>query len=272
MTSKTLEKIIDEQVRKWEMRLAQERAKKDTLPVITICREPGSGAKIVAKKMAEKLGLDLFDREIIHEMVKCSHRSKKLVETLDERALSVLQDWISTLIFEKHLWPDQYLKHLMKVIGTIGNHGHAIILGRGANFILPPNDKLSIRIVAPFEMRAHNVARDFNVTEDEASSRILKTESERRVFIRKYFHANISDPLNYDLVLNRARLNIEDTVNVLLDLIMHNSCRAPETSEINPLVSLSYLKHSTTFSKMHPARNRQRHHLPFERPQLPVTH
>lgn len=223
MTCKTIEKIIDEQVRKWEMRLAQERAKKDALPVITICREPGSGGKIVAQRIAEKLGLDLFDREIIHKMVECSHRSKKLIETLDERALSVLQDWISTLIFEKHLWPDQYLKHLMKVIGTIGNHGHAVILGRGANFILPPNDKLSIRIVAPFEMRAHNVACDFNVPETEASRRILKTESERRAFIRKYFHANISDPLNYDLVLNRAKLNLEDTVDAVIDLTTQNN-------------------------------------------------
>lgn len=218
MTSKTLQNIIDEQVRKWEIRLAQERAKKDALPVITICREPGSGGKIIAQGISEKLGLDLFDREIIHEMVECSNGSKKLIETLDERALTVLQDWISTLVFEKHLWPDQYLKHLMKVIGTIGKHGHAVIVGRGANFILPPNDKLSIRVVAPFEMRVHNVAREFNVTEHEASRRIMKTEAERKAFIRKYFHADICDSLNYDLVLNRSKISIEDAIDAVVDL------------------------------------------------------
>ncbi len=223
MSSKTLEKIIDEQMRKWEMRrLNQERSKGDALPVITLCRDPGSGGKIIAQRIAERLGLDLFDREIIHRMVQCAHRSKKLIETLDERSLSVLQDWIATLIFEKHLWPDQYLKHLMKVVGTIGKHGHAIIVGRGANFILPPNDRLSVRIVAPFEMRAHYVARDFNIPETEASRHILKTESERKAFIRKYFHANICDPSNYDLVLNRARLSIEDTTNAVIDLTMNN--------------------------------------------------
>jgi len=224
MTSKTFEKIIDQQVRKWDIRrLAHQRSKKDALPIITICREPGSGGKLVARRIAEKLGFDLFDREIIHKMVKCANRSKKLIETLDERSLSVLEDWIATLTFEKHLWPDQYLKHLMKVIGTIGKHGRAIILGRGANFILPPNDRVSIRIIAPFEMRAHHVARDFNVHETEASRRILKTESERKAFIKKYFHAKICDPFNYDLVLNRARLSIEDTADAVIELtINHN--------------------------------------------------
>ena len=218
MTSKTFQNMIDEQVMKWEMRLAQERAKKDALPVITICREPGSGGRIIAQRIAEKLGLDLFDREIINEMVKSAHTSRKLIETLDERALSVLQDWISTLVFEKHLWPDQYLKHLMKVIGTIGKHGHAVIVGRGANFILPSNDKLSIRVVAPFEMRAHNVAREFNVTEIEASQRIMKTETERKAFVRRYFHADICDSLNYDLVLNRSKISIEDAIDAVIDL------------------------------------------------------
>ncbi len=219
MTSKNLEKIIDEQVRKWEMRrLAQKREAKDAFPVITICREPGSGGRVVARRIAEKLGLDLFDREIIQKLVQCAHSSKKLIETLDERSLSVLQDWIATLIFEKHLWPDQYLKHLLRVIGTIGKHGHAVIVGRGANFILPPDDKLSVRIVAPFRMRTRNVARDFNVQETEASRRILRTEAERKAFIRTYFHADISDPVNYDLVLNRAKMGIEDAADAVIAL------------------------------------------------------
>jgi cytidylate kinase len=219
MTNKTLEKMIDDQVRKWELERAQERAKRNALPVITICREPGSGGALVAKGIADRLGLHLFDREIIDQMVLSTQVSTRLIETLDERALSVMQDWISTLIFEKHLWPDQYLRHLMKVIGTIGKHGRAVIVGRGANFILPPNDKLRIRIVAPFETRVFNVARDFGVPVSEARRRVLKTESDRRAFIHNYFHADVADPHNYDLVFNTARLSIEETVDAVVDAL-----------------------------------------------------
>ncbi len=219
MTTKTLEKIIDEQVRKWEQQRAQERAKKIALPVITICREPGSGGMIVAERLAERLGLALFDREIIREMVKSAHVSTNLILTLDERAFTVLQDWIATLVYEKHLWPDQYLKHLVKVIGTIGKHGNAVILGRGANFILPPSDRLRVRIVAPLETRVRNVARDFGIPEEDARRRVLKTESDRRAFIKRYFYADICDSLNYDFVFNTGRLDIDVTVEAIISAL-----------------------------------------------------
>jgi cytidylate kinase len=135
-----------------------------------------------------------------------------LLETLNEKGLTVLEDWIATLVFKRHLWPNQYLKSLMKVISTIGRHGRAVILGRGANFILCPecpDVSFRVRIVAPLEMRVQNVARDFNIESEEAKRRVLRTESNRRAFVRKYFHADITDPYNYDLVINIETLSID---------------------------------------------------------------
>jgi cytidylate kinase len=217
MTSKTFEKIVSDQVRKWEMERAQEKAKENALPVITICREPGSGGRFVASGIAERLGLDLFDREIVDQMVLSAQASTRLIQTLDERALSVMQDWISTVIFEKHLWPDQYLRHLMKVINTIGKHGQAVIVGRGAHFILPPKDRLRLRIVAPFETRVFNVARNCDIPVSDAREWVRRVQANRRAFIRVYFHADIDDPLNYDLVFNTGQMSVEEIVNAVVD-------------------------------------------------------
>jgi len=217
MTSKTFEKIVSDQVRKWETGREQEKAKESALPIITICREPGSGGSLVAKGIAERLGFDLFDREIVDQMVLSAQASTRLIQTLDERALSVMQDWISTLIFEKHLWPDQYLRHLMKVITTIGKHGHAVIVGRGAHFILPPNDRLRVRIVAPFETRVFSVARNWDIPVGEARDWVRRTQANRRAFIRVYFHADVGDPLNYDLVFNTGKLSVEEIVQAVVD-------------------------------------------------------
>lgn len=49
MAGKTVEKIIDEQVKKWEMMRAEKRVNEEALPIITISREPGSGGRIVAR-------------------------------------------------------------------------------------------------------------------------------------------------------------------------------------------------------------------------------
>ena len=171
----------------------------------------------MANGIAEHLGFDLFDREIVDQMVLSAQISTRLIQTLDERALSVMQDWISTLIFEKHLWPDQYLRHLMKVINTIGKHGRAVIVGRGAHFILPPKNRLRLRIVAPFETRVFNVARNCDIPVHEAREWVRRTQANRRAFIRVYFHADVDDPLNFDMVFNTGKLSVEEIVNAVVN-------------------------------------------------------
>ena len=215
MMRKSHDKIIDEQVKKWEIMRAQKTEKEEGLPVITVSREPGSGGRVVAERIAKQLGLDLFHGEIIQEIAESADTSARILETLDEKGLSVLDDWISTLVNRRHLWPDQYLKHLMKVIGTIGEHGRAVIIGRGANFILPREVRFRVRIVAPLEFRVKNVAHEFDVPSEEARRRVLRTESDRRAFVRKYFHADITDPVNYDLVINTGTLSIDAAVEAI---------------------------------------------------------
>jgi cytidylate kinase len=169
----------------------------------------------VAKGVAEQLGFDLFHQEVIHEMAKSAQVSNRLVETLDEKGLSMIEDWISATISERHLWPDEYLKHLLKVIGAIAGHGQAVLVGRGSNFLIPEGKRFRVRIIAPREVRIKYMMRDYDLTAEEAKSRIIKTESDRRAFIRKYFHADIAEPANYDLIINTGTVAIEDAAKTI---------------------------------------------------------
>ena len=212
---KSIPQIIEEQVHRWQLLQKEATEEKEGVSIITLSRQPGSGGRIVATRLAEKLGIDIFHQEVINEIAKSAEVSEKLVETLDERGLSTLEDWISSLVHERHLWPDRYMQHLMKAIGTIGKHGHAVVVGRGANFILPPEKRFSVRIVAPQAWRIKNVSNEFDISPEDAKRRVLRTESDRRAFIRKYFNADIADPTNYDLIINTATLNLDDSVNVI---------------------------------------------------------
>jgi cytidylate kinase len=211
--ARSINQIVEEQVQKWNRLRSGTASVSPGTPVITVSREPGSGGKLIAKGLAQTLGLDLFHQEVIHEMAQSARVGTRLLETLDEKGLSVLEDWITSLVRERHLWPDEYSQHLMKVIGTIGKHGRAVIVGRGANFVLPPENRFRVRIVASQEVRIFNVARDFGIDPKEAKRRVIRTESDRRAFIRKYFNADISDPLNYDLVLNTETVTISAAVD-----------------------------------------------------------
>ncbi|MGD2037658.1 MAG: cytidylate kinase-like family protein, partial [Desulfobacterales bacterium] len=199
----------------WQIIHQERKEEKPGISIITLSGEPGAGGRIVAARLADTLDIEIFHKEVINKMAKSADVSEKLVETLDERGLSTLEDWISSLVHERHLWPDRYMQHLMKVIGTIGKHGRAVIVGRGANFILPPEKRFSVRIVAPQAWRIKNVAREYNISPEDAKRRVMRTESDRRAFIRKYFNADIADPTNYDLTINTAVLSVDDAVKVI---------------------------------------------------------
>lgn len=212
----TIERMIDEQARKWQQSTDRRKKKQEPAgPVITISREPGSEGHIMAQKIAEELKIDLFDREIIHEVAKSSHMSEKVVQSLDEKERSVLDNWIQFLKTSRWFWGDEYVHHLTKVIGTIHEHGNAVILGRGANMVLPPEETLRVRFVAPFDVRVQNIAQEQNISQEKAKKYIYKEEADRKAFLRKYFHADIDDSVNYDLVINTHFVKPETVVTIV---------------------------------------------------------
>lgn len=215
---KAMHHMIEEQVRRWEM-LRKETRDQKVLPCVTLSREPGSGGRLVAKAVADRLGLTLFHQEIINAMAQNADTTTRVIKTLDEKGLSMIEDWVSAAISDRHLWPDELSRLLMQVVGTIGKHGKAVIVGRGANFVLPPENRFRVRIIAPLERRISCVAESFGVSQQEAKHRVLRTESDRRAFVRKYFHSDIADPANYDMVLNTGTLSVESAAAAICSAI-----------------------------------------------------
>jgi cytidylate kinase len=209
----SINQMIESQVKKWEV--SQKKKYKEPIrPVITMSRLAGSGAWFLARRLAEELKIDYFDREVIEEVAKSAKVSKRVIATLDEQDRGILDDWVDSL-GERHVWPHEYINHLTKVVGTIGAHGHAIIVGRGASFILPPEVTLRVFVVAPMEVRVNNVAAYFKISKDEARKRVLRAESDRKAFIRTYFHADPADPLQYDLVINTHYFDLDAATRIV---------------------------------------------------------
>ena len=206
--------IIAAQVKKWQLNM-KKKYKKPIRPVITISRLPGSGANSLAKQLSEDLNIDLFDNEIVEAVAKSAQVSESVIATLDEQDRSILDDWIGALEKKRHLWPDEYLPHLTKVVFAIATHGHAVIVGRGASYILPNELCLRLLIVAPMDVRIRNVMYAYKVTHDEAEKQIMKAEKDRKAFVKNYFNADLTDPINYDLTLNTAHYTAEAAAKII---------------------------------------------------------
>ena len=217
----SIDQFVKQQVKKWE---GQFTGKKDKdvpqIPVITVAMEPGSGGSIIAQRIAQRLEFDYFHRDIVEKIAKTAKIRSKVVNSLEKERLTGVKDFISSLVEEHYIHPDTYLRHLLPVISTIAKHGRAVIVGRGANFILPAEDIFSVRVIAPLKKRIREVALAHGVPVEQAKRRVIQRESRRKAFVRHSFNADISNPIHYDLTINTGKMSIESAVEAVIGAVM----------------------------------------------------
>ncbi|NOX35104.1 MAG: cytidylate kinase-like family protein [Deltaproteobacteria bacterium] len=213
--SRSIYKIIDEQIKRWEIGKKEDKPIHEFVNIITISRESGSRGYEVAKKISREMGFDLFNNKILEAMVETSKNSRVLLETLDERGMNIVDDIVSNFVNEHHLWPDEYSKLLFKILTTIGKHGNAVILGRGANCVLKNQKTLRVRIVAPMTIRRDYIQKSLNLNKGDAHKHIVSTDANRAAFVKRYFNSDATAPSNYDLMLNTGTLSADKAVKVI---------------------------------------------------------
>jgi cytidylate kinase len=213
---RSIEALVNEQLKRWQIKTqAQKKVKAKPGPVITISREPGSGGSEIARRLAKDLNMDLIGAQIIQKIAESSDISTRIIQSLDEKEVTRRDIWLESLFEKRHLWHDEYLFHLTKIIGTMGRQGNFIIVGRGAQFILPPEDTFRLRFIAPMEFKIANVMRDFGSSRTDSERYIIKTDSNRLAYLRKHFNADWSDPSHYDIVINTGKFGIDVAVETI---------------------------------------------------------
>ena len=219
MTS--IERIIDRQLRRWEMeRLKKLEEKKSDIvtekkPIVTVSRQRGSRGSYLAEKLATRLGHQLLHREIIDKICASSGYRRQVIESLDDKTRSNIELWFDGLIKGQYVDASSYLLYLLKIIRSISAHSGVIIVGRGANFILSPGEGYHIRVIADINIRIENLIKFQNMSKEDAESAVKKADKERSDFIYSNFRRDINDSSAYDLVINTTYVGIEETLEMV---------------------------------------------------------
>jgi cytidylate kinase len=191
---------------------------------ITISRQAGCGAVIVAEKLASYLeehvpkpGVKwtVFDRELMQKVLEDHHLPAHLAKILSEDRMSFIQDTLAD-IFNVHPTGDKMVKLISETILQLAEVGNVIIVGRGASIVtakLP--HVLRVRLVASLEDRIERVGREHNKTSDEARRYCLEEDPARTRYIKAYFKTDVNDPLHYHLVINTSRVSIDNTARII---------------------------------------------------------
>ncbi len=205
--------VIDAMIRALEE--PPQKARRLRKPVITISRTTASRGDEIAHAVADKLGLDCYDREILDGIAAEANVSKKLIESLTER-LDAVDSWIYSAVFGKHVSRDEYLRFLTTIIRGLYHTG-GVVCGRGAHVILAGRDVLRIRIVGSLEACASRLAEHKSISYTDAKREVQSANKRREKFIWELFHSRYDDPTNFDLVVNTDNFRRdEDVVEIVL--------------------------------------------------------
>ena len=175
--------------------------------------------------VGQRLDWKVFDEELIEEIAGRMELSPDEVRAFDELAPSVVQDWILPLREEHYAPQEAYLDHLAKLIESLGRTGDSILVGRGAGFLLPREETLSVRIVAPLKIRAARLAERMGVSQRTARRAALDLDRRRAHFVRTMHRFDANDSHNYDLVLDSASLGLPVVAEILVATL--NAGRVP---------------------------------------------
>lgn len=200
--------LINRQMHRWDLQHPASAAAV-ARPTVAISRLPHSGGIDLGRRAAELLDFGLFDREIVEQIATEQGIQQRLVVGLDERVRSGIDRYISDTFQRQAFTESDYLRHLVRIIATIGRRGMAVILGRGAAFILPPERTLRVLVVAPAAFRAQHLAEAEGLPLERAAAQIADLDEERRRFHQHHFGVGQEDPLQYDLAVNTAAMSID---------------------------------------------------------------
>jgi cytidylate kinase len=206
--------MIEDQVRRWEA-LGETHARAFmSEPVIAVSRLPGCAGRSVCQELSRLMECELFDKELLGCIAERSHMSADEVRALDEKGRSFIEDLVESFICQRYAGED-YFRHLCRAVLAIAKRGRAVILGRGASFILPPKTCLRVLLVAPLPARIHSLSGRLGIGLEEARLRIARVEADRRAFVLRYFRLDLTDPTFYDFVLNTEELGVPETVDAI---------------------------------------------------------
>lgn len=206
------------------------------MSVVTVRGQLGSGAPEVARQIADRLQVDYVDREIIAEVAARLQRKEEEVKAKEMLPTSLVGRIAEALernyvfgdaltgaylsLVEIPLGDTRYLQALESVIRELARKQPLVILGRGSQFILKDYPGvLHVLVVAPLEVRVKHFMEERKLDQEAAKLEIERFDNSLHRFVKRYFKADLEDPVHYDLVLNTERLTFQAATSIVVNAL-----------------------------------------------------
>lgn len=189
--------------------------------IITINRENGSGGREIARRLGEMLGLKVYDKSILEEIVQKYKLNKEEIERIKAQKNNLWSDFCqfyrqfsaagnSYQNEDRKITSRELYYAEAQIMRNLASQESCIIVGRSGFHVFKDNpDALSIFIIADREARIKRIAQKEGVDEKNAAKLIEKTDAARDNFTKTFAGISRYDARNYDITLNVSRFSTE---------------------------------------------------------------
>ena len=198
--------------------------------VVNIGRQLGSGGHEIGEKLADRLGIGFYDKELIALASEASGLSQEFFERADERASQSLVSGLlgmrfpfiseSTMGLNNCLSGDSLFKVQSDVIRRLASEGSCLFVGRCADYILRDSDRIiNIFISASTQARQERLCRTLNLSPEEAMEKMEKADKKRSDYYNYYSNRTWGMASTYHLCIDSSLLGVERTVDFLEQIV-----------------------------------------------------
>ncbi|MBE3576366.1 MAG: cytidylate kinase family protein [Limnochordales bacterium] len=181
------------------------------MAVVTISRQLGSGGDWLARKLSEETGYLLIDKPKILFLLGEKLRHPGRVRLLEERPPSFLEHLVHAR--------DDVDELVELALRELAARHDLVVVGRGGQKLYAEmQEALHVRVVAPLAARVSRLARELEISQEEARERINKIDRERADFLRYRYGIEVDDPTLYHVIINTGRVPLEEALQLLLTL------------------------------------------------------
>lgn len=190
--------------------------------VITISREYGAGGSTIGKAVADRLGIEFLDKEIILTTAYEAQVNVESVFKLDEMAPTGGIFSQGIMDFYNKPLNEKLFEAQSEVIKMFGERGNCLIVGRNANSILREFDNtLHVFLCGSLKYRrAKMMEKEMykGISEAKMTELINTVDKRRKKYCDYYTNTNFGDAINYDISLDVSRLGIDNCIDIICDL------------------------------------------------------
>jgi cytidylate kinase len=177
--------------------------------VVAISREAGARGWTIAKKVGELLGWQFYDTETLDYLVQDETARGRFFAEVPQPARAWAASRLAYLRVKHKLNADADTLAMIELVLAVAARGDAVIVGRGAGFLLPPESTVHVRVVASLNARVTYFAQSLRLTREEALAELRAREERRAKFLQATIGRDPADLTAYDAVVNGERLGIE---------------------------------------------------------------